>query len=162
MNASRSGWIGLLYAAPALLFVVAFVFYPLAQLVSTSLTDASLLGGNEFQGLKNYIKAYHDPAVWNALGFTVKYTLLITPILMGLGYAFALLTSGASGIAKFTRTIVFLPVVIGLGSSSLLWFWLFDEQVGLINKLLQDLGILSQSMVWFASADLGLLAVIIS
>jgi multiple sugar transport system permease protein len=162
MNASRSGWIGFLYVAPALLFVLAFVFYPLGQLVSTSLTNASLLGGNEYQGFRNYIKAYHDPAVWNALGFTLKYTLFITPILMGLGYGLALLTSGPSALAKLTRSIVFLPVVIGLGTSSLMWFWLFDEQVGLVNKLLQDLGLIAQPLVWFASADLGLWAVIIS
>ena len=55
-----------------------------------------------------------------------------------------------------------MPVVIGLGSSSLLWVWLFDEQVGLINKLLQDLGLIAQPMVWFADAKLGLWAVILS
>ena len=65
-------------------------------------------------------------------------------------------------IARLTRTIVFMPVVIGLGSSSLLWVWLFDEQVGLINKLLQDLGLIAQPMVWFADATLGLWAVIAS
>ena len=65
-------------------------------------------------------------------------------------------------IARLTRTIVFMPVIIGLGSSSLLWVWLFDEQVGLINKLLQDLGLIAQPMVWFADATLGLWAVIAS
>jgi multiple sugar transport system permease protein len=57
---------------------------------------------------------------------------------------------------------VFLPVVIGLSSSSLLWFWLFDEQVGLLNKLLVDLRLISEPMVWFASADLAFWAVVIS
>ena len=44
-------------------------------------------------------------------------------------------------------------MVIGLSSSSLLWFWLFDQQVGLFNKLLVDLHVIGQPMVWFASAD---------
>jgi len=53
-------------------------------------------------------------------------------------------------------------VVIGIGSSSLLWFWLFDQQVGLFNRILVDIGILQQPAVWFTKADMGLLAVIIS
>jgi multiple sugar transport system permease protein len=55
-----------------------------------------------------------------------------------------------------------LPVVIGLASSSLLWFWLFDQQVGLFNKLLVDVGILSEPMVWFRKSGTGQLAVMIS
>src|SRR5208282_3936230 len=54
------------------------------------------------------------------------------------------------------------PVVIGLSSSSLLWFWLFDEQVGLLNKLMTDLRVIAEPMVWFVSADLAFWAVVIS
>ncbi|MBV9246582.1 MAG: sugar ABC transporter permease [Methylobacteriaceae bacterium] len=158
----RGGWIGFLYLTPALLFVGAFVFYPLGQLVYLSLTSSSLLGGSEFIGLRNYIRAFTDQTFWHSLQFTIKYTVYITPILMGLGYLLALLTAGTGAIARFTRAVVFLPVVIGLGSSSLLWFWLFDQQVGLFNKLLQDLHIVSQPVVWFVDADVGLWAVIIS
>jgi multiple sugar transport system permease protein len=159
---ARRGLVGLLYATPALMFVAAFVLYPLAQLFLTSFTNASLLGGSDYVGWRNYIRAYHDATFWRALIFTCKYTLIITPILMILGYALALLTLAAKRLGKTTRAIVFLPVVIGLGSSSLLWFWLFDEQVGLINKLLQDLHLIAQPIVWFTDADLGLWAVIIS
>jgi multiple sugar transport system permease protein len=153
------GW---LYIAPALLFVAAFVLWPLVQLAMMSLTDRSLLGGERFVGIENYVKIWRDAGFWRALGFTIKYTLALTPILMGLGFALALLTVDGSPLKKATRTIIFLPVVIGLGSSSLLWFWLFDEQVGLFNKLLTDCRIIGEPMVWFVSADLAFWAVIIS
>src|SRR5438477_12707141 len=81
---------------------------------------------------------------------------------MILGLALALLTSGTSRLAKVTRGVVFLPVVIGLGSSSFLWIGLFDEQVGLVNKLLQDTHVIAQPIVWFVDPNLGLWAVIIS
>jgi multiple sugar transport system permease protein len=162
MMKARSGAVGLLYATPALLFVGAFVLYPLVQLVLTSLTNASLLGGAEYVGWRNYLRAWRDQTFWSALVFTCKYTLIITPILMVLGYGLALLSLGASRLGGLTRAVVFLPVVIGLGSSSFLWFWLFDEQVGLINKLLQDLHLIRQPIVWFVDADLGLTAVIVS
>jgi multiple sugar transport system permease protein len=53
-------------------------------------------------------------------------------------------------------------VVIGLATSSLLWFWLFDQQVGPINQLLVDLHILARPITWFVDPDLALWAVIVS
>lgn len=153
------GW---LYVAPALLFVGVFVLVPLGQLVALSLTDRSLLGGGRSAGFGNYVRIWNDAGFWRALLFTVEYTIVLTPILMVLGFALALLTVDNAPLKRLTRTIVFLPVVIGLSSSSLLWFWLFDEQVGLFNKLLVDLHVIAQPIVWFVSADLAFWAVVIS
>jgi multiple sugar transport system permease protein len=164
MSKTRSSdqWGGWLYVAPALLFVAVFVVIPFGQLIVMSATDRSLLGGGRFVGLSNYIKIWNDSGFWRALLFTVKYTIVLTPILMILGFALALLTADNTPLKRLTRTVVFLPVVIGLSSSSLLWFWLFDEQVGLLNKLLVDLRVIAQPIVWFASADLAFWAVVIS
>lgn len=163
MPSSKSKWVGLLYIGPALLFVSAFTLYPLVQLIWMSLHNWSLLGGVRFIGLGNYVRAYQDPIFWSALNFTVRYTLILTPILMVFGYLIALLTSGRSRLVKLTRAIVFIPVVIGIGSSSLLWVWLFQPQIGLFNKLLVDLHIIPKPLVWFgADANLGLWGVIIS
>ncbi len=153
---------GLIYMAPALLFVAALVLYPFGQLIVTSFTDTSLLGGGKFVGWTNYQRAFVDATFWKALTFTCKYTVIITPILMILGYLLALLTAQNRPILQFARGVIFMPVVIGLGTSSLLWFWLFDQQVGLFNKVLVDLHIADKMMVWFTNADQALWAVIIS
>ena len=158
----RSRYAGLAYVAPALLFVAVFVLFPLGRLIHLSLTNASLLGGSRFVGIANYAKAFKDPVFWQALRFTIRYTIYITPILMGLGFVFALLTAAAHPLAKAARSAIFLPVVIGLGTSSLLWFWLLDEQVGLINRVLMDLGLIAHPLVWWVDADMGLWGVIIS
>jgi multiple sugar transport system permease protein len=155
-------WPGWLFMAPALLFVAVFVLIPLGQLIATSLSDRSLLGGGKFIGFANYWRIWNDSSFWRALEFTAKYTLVLTPILIGLGFALALLTVDNTPLKRLTRTIVFLPVVIGLSSSSLLWFWLLDEQVGLLNKLLVDLHLIGEPIVWFATADLAFWAVVIS
>jgi multiple sugar transport system permease protein len=163
MRARRSSQLqGWLFIGPALLFVAVFVLVPLGQLVAASLTDRSLLGGGRFIGFDNYLRMWRDASFWRALAFTAKYTVILTPILMGLGYALALLTLDNTPLKKLTRTIVFLPVIIGLSSSSLLWFWLLDEQVGLFNKLLVDLHALKEPIVWFVTADLAFWAVVIS
>ncbi|MGO9420294.1 carbohydrate ABC transporter permease [Roseiarcus sp.] len=153
------GW---LFALPALLFVAVFVLVPLGQPIAMSLTDIKLLGGSKFIGFDNYFRIWSDLGFWRALRFTAEYTLILTPILMGLGFALALLTVENTPLKRLTRTIVFLPVVIGLSSSSLLWFWLLDEQVGLFNKLLIDLHVIREPIVWFVTPNLAFSAVVIS
>jgi multiple sugar transport system permease protein len=164
MNLRRSGQlVGLLYLAPALAFVLAFTVYPFLQMVWMSLHNWSLIAEKKYIGAANFVKAFYDTQFWVSLGFTFKYTVLITPILMILGYAIALLTAENTPLRKFTRAVVFLPVVIGLGASSLLWYWLFNYDFGLINRALTDLGIAQKPVLWFgADADLAMWAVIAS
>jgi len=158
----RRALVGLAFVAPALLFVAGFVLYPLVQLFRISLTSASLLGGAKDVGWANYVRARDDDTFWHALLFTLKYTAYITPILIVSGFLLALLTVAPLKLARLTRTVVFLPVVIGIGSSSFLWVGLFDEQVGLVDRLLQDLHLVDHAVVWFVDAELGLWAVIAS
>jgi len=163
MYSKRSSLVGLLYLAPALAFVAAFTIYPLVQMTWMSLHNWSLIAEKKFVGLGNFVKIWNDPQFWASLEFTFKYTLLITPILMGLGLLVALLTATNTPLRRFTRAVVFAPVVIGLGASSLLWYWLFSYDFGLINRLLLDLGLIDKPIVWFgADADVAMWAVIAS
>jgi multiple sugar transport system permease protein len=153
---------GFAYVLPAIAFTCVFVFYPLLKLAYMSLTDISLMGGGRFIGLANYHRAFADKAFWQALEFTILYTLFLTPLLMALGFLLALLTTHNAPLPRFTRTVTFLPVVIGLGSSSLLWVWLFDQQVGLVNRLLMDLHIISAPVTWFNVFSTGFAAICFS
>jgi multiple sugar transport system permease protein len=163
MHKGRSRALGLLYLAPALLFVAAFTAYPLIQMIWMSLHDWSLIEAKKWIGLANFVKAWNDRQFWISLGFTLKYTLYITPILMILGYLVALLVAPNTPLRRFTRGIVFVPVVIGLSVSSLLWYWLFNYHFGLVNRALMDLGVIARPIVWFGEdADRALWAVIVS
>jgi len=159
----RNTLIGLLYLAPALIFVTLVTAYPFVQMLWVSLTDWSLLTAPKFLGLTNYSRIVQDRQFWVSLGYTLKYTAIITPILMIGGYLIALLTSDNTTLKRFTRGVVFIPVVIGLGSSSLLWYWLFSPRFGLVNKMLQDLGIIDQPVLWLGvDADTSTYAIIFS
>jgi len=151
------------YVAPALIFVLVFTVYPLGQMAWMSLHDWSLLTPPKYIGLDNYKRAFTDSQFWVSFLFTLKYTLLITPILIIGGYLLALLTSPNTFLRKFTRTTVFIPVVIGLGISSLLWYWLFSTDFGLVNRALIDLGLVSDPVLWLGvDADRSNWAIIIS
>jgi multiple sugar transport system permease protein len=160
---SRRRLTGFLYVLPALAFVGVIILYPFGQLIYMSMYNWNLLEGQgRFVGWGNYVRAWNDDQFWVSLRFTLRYTILITPVLLVLGYLAALLTVGRSRIQNFTRGVIFLPVVIGLGSSSILWFWLFDQQVGLFNQAMMDLGIIDRSPVWFAEVNMAMWGIIIS
>jgi multiple sugar transport system permease protein len=163
MYRGRSRTLGLFYLAPAVLFVAAFTAYPLIQMIWMSLHNWSLIETKKWVGLANFVKAWNDGQFWVSLGFTLRYTLYITPILMILGYLVALLVAPNTPLRRFTRGIAFVPVVIGLSVSSLLWYWLFNYHFGLINRALMDLGVIAGPIVWFGeNADRALWAVIVS
>ena len=152
---------GLLYVAPAVVFVLVFTAVPVGpdggdvvhQLVAHHATEVHRAG--ELPGSRR------DAQFWGALGYTLKYTLLITPILMVGGYLLALLVAPNTPLRRTTRAIIFVPVVIGLGVSSLLWVWLFDPTFGLINQALSDLGLIDKPIQFLGvDADLSTWSII--
>jgi multiple sugar transport system permease protein len=162
-SSGRNRLTGALYLAPAVLFVLIFTAYPLTQMVWMSFHNWSMIEPKKWVGFANFAKAWNDRQFWTSLGFTFRYTLYITPILMIGGYLIALLVAGNTLLQRFTRAVVFVPVVIGLGVSSLLWYWLFSYDFGLVNRALVDLGIVSKPIVWFGEdATRALWAVIVS
>jgi multiple sugar transport system permease protein len=141
-------WIGLLYLAPALLFVTIFTAYPFLQMIWVSFNSWTLITPPKFVGFNNFTKAFADKQFWVSLGFTLQYTLLITPILMIGGYLLALLTAANTPLRRVTRAVIFVPVVIGLGASSLIWYWLFATDHGYINRILLDLDLIAKPIIW--------------
>jgi multiple sugar transport system permease protein len=155
--------IGLLYLAPALLFVAAFTAWPFIQMIWVSFNSWTLITPPKYIGLNNFTKAFADRQFWISLGFTLQYTLYITPILMIGGYLLALLTAENTPLKRVTRAIIFLPVVIGLGASSLLWYWLFATDHGYINRILLDLGLIARPIIWLGvDTDTSHWAIIVS
>ena len=159
----RSRLTGIAYLAPAVLFVLAFTAYPLGRMIWMSFHNWSLITPPRYIGLANYRRAFADDQFWVSFAFTLKYTAIITPILIVGGYLLALLTSRNSRMRRLTRTTVFIPVVIGLGVSSLLWYWLFSTDFGLVNRSLLDLGLIDKPVLWLGvDADRSLWAIIAS
>ena len=154
---------GLLYLTPAILFVLIFTAYPFVQMVAMSFTNWSLIAPPKPVGFNNFQAMLSDKPFWTSLGYTFKYTVIITPILMVGGYLLALLVAPNTRLLRATRAIVFIPVVIGLGVSSLAWVWLFDPTFGLINRFLSDIGLIAKPIHFLGvNADLSTYSIIAS
>ena len=127
-----------------------------------SLHDWPLLGAKAFTGLQNYRDLMSDRQFWRSLWFTTQYTLIVTPCVFILAFALALIVQLPWRGIGFFRTVYFLPVVIGLGTSSLLWVWLLNDRVGLVNKLLLDLGLIQGPVFWLGYKALALTTIVVS
>ena len=159
---ARSQKAGLLFVLPAVLFTLTFFIVPLMMTTVMSFYKWQILKGRTFIGLANYIKMFNDQQFWKSLWFTTHYTLMVTPLIFILAFILALLVNQTlRGIGIF-RTIYFLPVVIGLSISSLLWVWMLNDRVGVFNSLLLSLGLISKPIVWLGEKNLAVGAIIIS
>jgi multiple sugar transport system permease protein len=153
---------GLLFVLPAVLFTTVFFIFPLFMAIWMSFHDWPLLGQPAFIALENYATLLQDKQFWSSLWFTTQYTLLVTPAIFVLAFVLALLVNlPLRGIGIY-RTSYFLPVVIGLGTSSLLWVWLLNDRVGIINGLLMDLNLIEKPIIWFVDKNLAMFVIIVS
>ncbi len=160
--ALRRQYAGLLFVLPAVAFTLLFFILPLLMTIWMSLHDWPLIGQSSFIGLNNYSALTSDKQFWVSLGFTVKYTLLVTPPIFILAFVLALLVNLPLRWVGLFRTAYFIPVVIGLGASSLLWIWLLNDRVGAINTLLRQSGLLQGALIWLGNIDSAMFAIIVS
>jgi multiple sugar transport system permease protein len=132
---------GLGFLSPWLVGFLLFTLTPVALSFYYSLCDYSLLQQPHFIGGANYRLLMEDPIFWKALVNTGLYALMALPagMLVSLGLAL-LLNAPIRGQAVY-RTIIFLPSLVPTVASAMLWLWLFNAKLGLINNLLAPLGI---------------------
>ena len=152
----RRGLVGFLFVLPSVVFVIVMLVVPLVLTVWMSLHKWPLFGDIDFVGLRNYAKLATDGQFWKSLWFTTQYTLTVTPLIVGTAFVLALLVKDRyPGVGLF-RTAFFLPVVIGFAASSLLWVWMLNDQLGIVNKVLLDLGLIDEPVVWLGSKSTAL------
>ena len=132
--------IGVLFASPAILGFLIFIFLPMIASLVISFTDYALVNKMKFIGLDNYVNFLNgsDPFFYKSLGVTTYYVLLSTPLCLAFAFFMAVLLNNESirGKAVF-RTIFYLPTLIPVVASSMIWMWLFNPDLGLLNTILR-------------------------
>jgi len=134
----------LLFVAPAAVGFLTFFVYPTLRGFYLSLTDYSVLGTPEFVGLDNFKTMMGDAVFWNSLKVTTWYVVLNiacqTAIALGMAVLMHRLTK-----STLIRGVLLFPYLIANVVVALLWFWLFDYQIGIVNAALDALGISRQA-----------------
>ncbi len=156
-----SGWQGLAYIAPAIALVTVFFVLPVIFTLWMSLHRWPLLGAPRWIGLGNYLRMFDDARFLAALGFTTHYTVVVTIAIFAIAFPLAFFVEKQRPLVSTYRTVIFLPVVVGLASASLLWVWLANVDSGLLSPLLQMLGLTERRLNLLATFDTAFLTVIV-
>lgn len=132
----RSLLTGLAFASPWLLGLSLFTLYPVAMSLAYSFCDYSILSSPVYIGLDNYQRLAGDDLFWKSLRNTLWFAAFSVPLGAVVSLSLALLLNQeVRGRAVF-RTIFYLPSIVPIIASSMLWLWIFNGQFGLLNYAL--------------------------
>jgi multiple sugar transport system permease protein len=136
----RETLVAWLFLAPALLGFIVFFAYPTIRGFYLSFTSYDLLSDPQWVGLANFTKAFKDPVFWNSIKVTLIYVIVNIGAQTVIAIGLAVLMHR---VAKSTliRGVLLLPYLIANVVVALLWFWMADANIGVINQILGWVGI---------------------
>ena len=151
MSTTSRRWRSLAWVLPALVLLLVFVYYPIVDNLRLSLFSWNAFSVTPtFVGLDNYRTAFHDPIFWTALRNNTVFA--IVSLIFQVGFALVL----AALLEEFVhqrlrgilRTIYFIPAVISITVAGILFSFLYNPEIGLVNRLLAAVGLESWQHSW--------------
>jgi multiple sugar transport system permease protein len=159
-------WTPYLFILPHLLLFALFLGYPFffGLYISFHSYDYLRPEAQSFVGIQNYANLFTAGTVqfgrfWNALGNTLEFVIYSVPLLVVIPLGLALLLNTKTPGRNVFRAIYFLPWTLSVAVASLLWWWIFQSQGGLINYYLAQLGLFTPR--WLSSMPWGWVAVVV-
>jgi raffinose/stachyose/melibiose transport system permease protein len=163
-GSSRYGRLStLLWVAPALVLLVVFVYYPVVDNVRLSLYRWNAFSPTEvWVGLDNYATLLNDPIFWSSLFNNIAYAVVSVIFQVGGGLILAaILEELVRGrLQGLFRTIYFIPAVLSLTITGLLFQFMYNPQIGLVNGLLDVLGLDAWKHSWLGESATAIWAII--
>lgn len=131
-----------LFISPWIIGVLLFTLGPLILSLIMSFYDWPITSSPEFVGLGNYKQMFtSDPQFYKSLTITFKFAIIFVPLNMIIALFLAMLISQPLKGVKVFRTIFYIPAVVSGVAISTIWAWLLDGNYGIINYLLEFIGI---------------------
>jgi len=131
----------LAFLAPSALPLAYFTIYPMISAAWVSLHQWNLLSPMRWVGLDNYAGLLQDPATRRAFGNTLAYIVGYLPLVYVGGLGLALALNAAIPFRNFLRGVYFLPVITSWIVVALVWRWLLNPSVGIVNHVLSLVGV---------------------
>ena len=140
---------GFLFAAPAILGFLLLKVMPILYSLWISLTDWTVVGTAHWVGFANFQKMLTaDPIFWRSLSVTAYYTLLSVPTSMVFAFFLAtLLNNKIPGLGIF-RTIFYIPSIVPIIATSVIWLWMYNPDFGLFNSITKLVGLPKQQWIF--------------
>ncbi len=148
------------FLAPALILLSLTVFWPAFQAFYLSFTrfEYDLTQAPQWIGVANFQQLAQDRVFWQALGNSLLYLVGVVPILVFAPLGLAILVNQKLPGMHWFRTAYYTPVIISMIVAGIAWRWLYAQE-GLLNQLLQHLGVIQAAVPWLTSPQLALFSV---
>jgi multiple sugar transport system permease protein len=151
---------GMLMALPWFVGFIIFIAGPMLFGAYTSLTEWDIISPPVFVGFGNFQQMFtKDPIFWNSLKVTLIYTAISAPLHVVLSFVLASLLNSKAFFINFFRSAYYLPSVLPVVATAVLWSWVFNPDFGLLNYGLATIGI--DGPKWLADKNWALAAIII-
>lgn len=138
---ARSFLTMLAFISPWLIGFLWFFLYPTLSSLYYSFTEYNILQPARWVGVDNYVSLTRDRAFWNSLGNTVYYTIFSVPLNITVAFSLAVVLNREMPGRALLRTLVYVPVVVPITATAMIWMWLFNSNWGMLNALLAVVGI---------------------
>lgn len=137
-----------------------FLIGPIVMSFYFSFTDYDILRKPVWVGFDNYVLLFSDPVFWKSLHVTFVYSFITLPLSIVLGISLAILLNQKVKGIELYRTFIYLPSIIPIVASSIVWLWIFrGDEGGLLNNILSKVNI--QGPLWFSDPNWALIALVI-
>ncbi|RKT76904.1 multiple sugar transport system permease protein [Terracoccus luteus] len=137
----REALAGYSFVAPNMVLLLVFVLVPLVWAVLISFQRTDGFGTGRYIGLENYSRLVTDPVFWRSTANTVLFTVIVTPLSMAIGLGIAVLLNSVLPARGLFRSILILPMAISGVATALIGVLIFDQDTGVLDKLLQSVGL---------------------
>jgi len=155
---------GYLFIAPAIVLYLVFNIWPLLRGFTMAFTDYRFIYPDtiwDFNGLGNFAEMVNDRAFWRAFNVSIRYTIMVIPTLLVLAMIIAVLISRVRNLAGFYRWIIYLPTILPIAVTLLMWREFYDPTFGFINVTLRHWGVQNPPK-WLGDVKLALYCVAVT
>jgi raffinose/stachyose/melibiose transport system permease protein len=159
-NALRNPYVYVAFILPTIALYFLFFIYPMIMSVYYGFTDWDGLNKPNFIGLDNFATAFRDPEFRSSMLNNVYILLFSCCVQVPLIVVFSLVISSVKRLQGFYKTTVFMPSILSTSVIGILWGYIYDPDVGLLNNLLKLFG--AGPIYWLAESKWAMLSILIT
>ena len=145
--------------APVIIGLIVLNIYPFIDSIIMSLYKSQGLGPAKFVGLQNYVKMFKDKQIWQSTWNSFYFVILTVPVGVFIALLLAVLLNSKIKGRDVYRCIYFLPMVVAPAAVAMVWRWIFNAEVGILNQMLSVFGIRGPN--WLSDPNLAIVSIAI-
>ena len=159
---SSDRFVGLVFIAPFVVTALVFMVYPIAEAVRMSFFSYNPLRPDltSFVGLANFEFVFSDPLFWDSFRQATIWTLLSIVFQTGFGVSIALLLHRALFGMAFFRGLLLFPYIVPTVVIALIWRWIFNPEIGVVNHFLLWVGLIKEPVYWLSTPTMAMASTI--